>query len=89
MPTPEVAATVRDHHVHQVFSAYIGSGSFQLSKLDTLTLANAKGAVSGRSRVMPFGGRGLKNFVDIIWRTPPNSRNSRENKDLLNVSAIR
>jgi len=29
--SPDVAATVRDHHVHQVFSAYIGSGSFQFS----------------------------------------------------------
>ena len=44
---------MRDH-VHQVFSAYIGSGSFQLSMLDTLALANTKGAASGRSRDYAF-----------------------------------
>ena len=49
MPTSEVAATVRNHHVHQVLSAFNS-----LSKLYTLALDNAKGAASGRSRDYVF-----------------------------------
>ena len=48
MPTPEVLATVRDHHVHQVFSDLAAFNS--LSKLDTLVLANSTGMASGCSR---------------------------------------
>ena len=62
MPTPEVAAAVRDHHVHQVFSAYIGSGSFSILYLSmtrsrSLTL---KARLRGARVIMPFGGWSLK-----------------------------
>ena len=41
---PEVTATVRDYNVHQVFAAYIGSGSLQLClSLTCLRLLNTKG----------------------------------------------
>ena len=46
VPTPEVAATVRDHHVHQHILDLAAFNS--LFKLDTLALI--KDAASGRSR---------------------------------------
>ena len=69
MPTPEVAAAVRDHHVYQDFQHILDLAAFNsLSKLLTL-----KAWLRGARVIMLFSGWSL---IEIILLTPPKSQNS-------------